>query len=180
MAVNIPTGVWEIDPVHSNVMFNIRHMLAAKVRGIFNELKGTIVIADPIENSSVDVEIDATSIDTRNDTRDAHLKSADFLDVENYPTITFKSKSLELKSDTEGLLKGDLTIRGKTLPVDLHVELLDVATGREGKPVVGFSATTEINRDDFGVSWNAPLETGGLILGKNVKIEIDIEANKKD
>lgn len=173
----LPVGKWLIDPVHSSVSFSIRHMIAARARGRFNKFSGSFEIKDPIESSTIYVEIDAASIDTSNEQRDNHIKSPDFLDVEKYPKITFKSDSFTLTSPTTGIAHGQLTIRDKTLPVDLNVELLDVATGMGNKTYAGFTATTEINRHDWDVKWNTTLETGGLMLGDKVKIEIEIEAS---
>jgi polyisoprenoid-binding protein YceI len=173
----LPTGKWVIDPVHSSVAFSIRHMIAARAKGRFNKFKGSFNIKDPIEESTIEVEIDAASVDTSNEQRDNHLRSPDFLDVEKYPKIIYKSDKFTLKSPTSGVAHGQLTIRDKTLPVDLNVELIDVATGLGGKTYAGFTATTEINRHDWEVKWNTPLETGGLMLGDKVKIEIDVEAS---
>jgi len=173
----LPTGKWVIDPVHSSVAFSIRHMIAARAKGRFNKFSGSFNIKDPIEKSTIEVEIDAASVDTSNEQRDNHLRSPDFLDVEKYPKIIYKSDKFTLKSPTSGVAHGQLTIRDKTLPVDLNVELIDVATGLGGKIYAGFTATTEINRHDWEVKWNTPLETGGLMLGDKVKIEIDVEAS---
>ncbi|NNN20554.1 MAG: YceI family protein [Acidimicrobiales bacterium] len=174
-----PAGKWTIDTVHSGVNFSVRHMVAAKVRGRFNSFSGTLDIADPIENSTVEVNIEAASFDTGTSQRDDHVKSADFLDVENYPTITFKTDSLKLEGDNEGKLGGSLTLRGKSVPVELQVEFLGTEKHPDGSIRAGFSAIAELDRDDFGVSWNAVLETGGLMVGKKVKVEIDIEAVKE-
>ncbi len=173
-------GKYTIDKVHSSVSFVIRHMVAAKVRGRFNEFDGTLDIADTIEDSKVDVNIDAASVDTGNEQRDGHLKSGDFFEAETNKNIKFVSNKLELSGDNEGKLHGDLTIRDKTLPVVLDVEYLGTEKNPYGKTVLGFSAVTEINREDFGVSWNTVLETGGLMLGKTVKIEIDVEAQLEE
>ena len=178
--LNIKAGKYTIDKVHSSVSFVIRHMVAAKVRGRFNDFDGTLDIAETLEDSNVDVNIVADSVDTGNEQRDGHLKSADFFEAESNKVITFVSTKLEISGGNEGKLFGDLTIRGNTLPVVLDVEYLGTEKNPYGKTVLGFSATTEINREDFGVSWNTVLETGGLMVGKTVKIEIDVEAQLEE
>jgi polyisoprenoid-binding protein YceI len=172
----LPAGRWEIDPVHSSVAFSIRHMVAARARGRFNDFSGHFDVRDPIERSTVEVTIRAASIDTSNPQRDAHLRSSDFLDVERYPEIRYSGRSVELTGENQGVVHGELTVRGVTRPVDLAVELLDVAQLANGLWVAGLSARAVINRHDFGVSWNTALEGGGLMLGSEVRIEIEIEA----
>jgi polyisoprenoid-binding protein YceI len=167
---------YKIDPAHSAAQFIVRHMMITNVRGGFSGVQGTVVY-DP-ENraaSSVDVVIDANMINTLEAARDTHLKSADFLEVEKYPTITFKSSSITPDGDGELSLKGDLTIHGVTKPVVLNVEAPSSETKDPlGNARIGASATTRIKRSDFGLTWNAALETGGFLVGDNVKIELEV------
>lgn len=174
---------WEIDPNHTTVEFAVKHMMFTTVRGRFKGVKGTITAneEDP-DRSSVDVEIDAASIDTGVADRDAHLKSADFLDVQNHPTLTFRSKRIEGAADKAGdrfKVIGDLTIHGKTIEVTLDATY----EGRGGDPWggtrAGATAKTEIDRREWGLQWNQALETGGILVGNTVKIDMDIQAVKK-
>ena len=171
----IPTGVWEIDPSHSNVEFVARHLLS-RVRGRFTGFGGAITIAEPLSRSSVGVTIDAASVDTHNADRDAHLRSPDFLDVERYPEISFRSTSVAEDGDGRYRLDGDLTIRGVTRPVTLELAYLGWSDDPWGGKRAGFSATTEIDRHDFGATWNLAVETGGVVVGRKVRIELEIEA----
>ena len=175
--VTLPSpGVWVIDGAHSTVSFVIRHLMVSKVRGHFNDFSGTITVAEAPEDSSVEATINAASVDTREPNRDAHIRSADFLDVEKYPTITFKAKGPVHLGDTRFTLTGDLTIRDVTRPVTLDAEFTGVVTHPQMGTRLGLSASTEINRDEFGVSFNAALESGGFMLGKTLRIEAEIEA----
>jgi polyisoprenoid-binding protein YceI len=169
-------GVWEIDPAHSNVEFVARHLLS-KVRGRFTEFEGSITIdADP-SRSSVEAQIQAASIDTHNPDRDAHLRNPDFLDVERFPTLSFRSTAVRPGEEPgRYVVEGDVTIRDVTRPVTLDVEYLGWSDDPWGGKRAGFSASTEIDRDDFGANWNVVLETGGVLLGKTVRIELEIEA----
>ena len=170
-----PAGTWELDAAHTTVGFTVRHMMLAKVRGHFAVTRGTIRIeADPLQ-SSVTVTIDAGSLDTRDANRDAHVKSADFLDVEKYPTIEFASTSVR-QTDDGWEVDGDLTVHGVTRPVTLDLEHTGIAKDPYGNTRTGFEATTEISRSDFGLEWNQALETGGVVVGDKVKIEIQVEA----
>jgi polyisoprenoid-binding protein YceI len=183
MATNIQqqtATTWTIDPSHSLVEFGVRHMMFTTVKGRFGALEGTIVEddADP-SRSSVQVTIQAASIDTRDEKRDAHLRSADFLDAENFPTLTFKSTSVEAKGTDHVLVRGDLTIRGTTRPVTLDVTRNGAGANPWGQTVAGFSAETKINRKDFGLTWNVGLEAGGVLVGDEVKIAIEIEAARQ-
>jgi polyisoprenoid-binding protein YceI len=172
-------GVWEIDPVHSNVSFVVRHLMVSKVRGTFGTFSGTIEVADAPELSKVVGTVDAASIDTGEPNRDAHIRSADFLDVANYPTITFTASGPVKKGDSRFTLTGDLTIRGVTKPVTLDGEYLGVIAHPQMGTRLGLSASGEINKDDFGVSYNAALEAGGFVLGKTIRIEVEVEATLK-
>jgi polyisoprenoid-binding protein YceI len=170
---------YEIDPAHSNVQFSVRHMMISNVRGTFNGVKGTVVY-DPenITSTSVDVEIDASTIDTRDEKRDQHLKTADFLDVAKYPKITFRSTKVE-KSGDGFKVSGDLTIRGVAKPVVLNVEEVSAeAKDPWGNTRVGTAARGTIKRSDFGLSWNAALETGGFLVGDELKLEFEIQVVK--
>jgi polyisoprenoid-binding protein YceI len=171
-------GIYEIDPIHTMVEFVVRHLGLAKVRGRFTDVAGTITVADEPAHSSVEVTIQAASIDTREPDRDAHLRSPDFLDVENHPTIEHRSTAVHSEGD-KWLVDGDLTIRGVTRPVTLEVDFEGAAKDPWGNTRLGFTATTEINREDFGLTWNQPLEAGGWLVGKQVKIEISAEAIRK-
>lgn len=168
---------YTIDPAHTSVHFSVRHMMVSNVRGEFSKVAGTLTF-DPHNPSASTVEatIDVNSLNTREPQRDGHLKSADFLDVERFPTITFKSTKVE-PSPAGGTITGELTIHGVTRPVTLEVE----GPGPEvkdpwGMQRIGAGATAKLSRSDFGLTWNSALETGGVLVGDEVKITIDIEA----
>lgn len=171
-----PAGIWEIDRVHSDVAFVARHLVVSKVRGHFGEFSGGLRIAERPEGSSVEVTIEAASIDTNAEDRDNHLRSPDFLDVEKYPELTFKSTSLELRGGNRFAVTGDLTIRDVTRPVTLDVEYQGLIRNSQMGDRAGFSATTELDREDWGVTWNMALEAGGWLVSQRVRIEIEIEA----
>jgi polyisoprenoid-binding protein YceI len=175
-----PPGTWEIDPVHSQVSFVVRHMVVAKVRGKFNKFSGTIQVAENHQDSKVEATIDAASIDTGEPNRDTHIRSADFLDVEHYPEITYRSTRVRPADGDKWDVTGQLTIRDVTRDVTLSVEFCGVNPDPWGKIRAGFLATTEINREDFDITWNQALETGGFVVGKGVKVEIDAEAVRMD
>lgn len=167
---------WNIDPAHSNAQFSVRHMMISNVKGEFTKVSGKVLFdKDQPENLSAEASIDVSTINTREHDRDNHLKSPDFFHVEEYPTITFKSKSAEKTSD--GLkITGDLTIRGTTREVTLDVEgPTPPMKDPWGNTRVGASATTKINRKDFGLMWNMPIEAGGFMVGDDVKITVDVE-----
>lgn len=167
---------WTIDPVHSRVEFGVRHMMISTVKGTFSELEGTIHLdGDDLSRSSVEVEIDATSLDTGSEDRDQHLRSADFFHVEKHPTLRFVGRTVE-PADDGFLITGDLTIRGETREVTLEAEKLGTGTDPWGNPRVGFRAETSISRKDFGLTWNQALETGGVLVGDNVDISLDVQA----
>jgi polyisoprenoid-binding protein YceI len=175
-------GMWFIDPVHSEVEVVARHMMVSRVRGRFRTLSGAIVI-DPIpERSSAEVTIDAASIDTGDETRDEHLRSADFLDVERFPVIRFVSVAVEPMPPLSNLdadkwqVDGDLTVRDVTRRISLELELGGAVVDPWGTARAGFVAWTEIERDEFGITWNQALEAGGFLVGKTLKVEIEIEA----
>jgi polyisoprenoid-binding protein YceI len=173
-------NTYEIDPSHSSVHFSIRHMMISNVRGGFSGVKGTITYdPDDLTQSGIRAEIDVNSINTLDEKRDAHLKTADFFDVEHFPTINFVSTQIEKLSDTEYNVTGDLTIHGVTKPTVLKVEEVS-PEGKDpwGNIRVGASAKAKVSRKDFGLVWNAPMETGGLLIGDDVKLEFDIEMVK--
>jgi len=171
---------WTFDPAHSLVEFSVKHMMVATVKGRFTDVSGTITgsLDDPT-NAQIDVHIAAASIDSRNEQRDAHLKSPDFLDVENYPELTFKSSKIEQVSQDHFKVIGDLTIRGITRSVELDAAINGVGKSPWGQEVVGISLETIITRADWGLIWNVGLETGGVLVGNTAKISIEIEAVKQ-
>ena len=173
----LAAGAWTIDPDHSNVEFVARHLLS-KLRGRFRDFGGTIDVAHDLMRSAVAVDIRSASIDTNHGERDEHLRDDDFLGVERFPTLSFHSTSIADIDLGSGRcrLEGDLTIRGVTRGVVLDVEYLGQSDDPWGSRRAGFSARTEIDRDDFGASWNVMLESGGLLVGKKVKVELEIEA----
>lgn len=171
-------GTYVIDPAHTGVEFVTSHMMVSKVRGRFAAFEGSFTIGERPEDSGVDVTIQADSIDTNEPQRDAHLRTADFLDVETFPTLRFQATRVAPRGE-EWRLSGDLTIRGVTRPVTLDVEFVGATPdimGDANKPRVGFTARTRINREDFGLTWNQALEAGGWLVGKNVDIELNVEA----
>jgi polyisoprenoid-binding protein YceI len=171
-------GTWTIDPSHSEAGFTTRHAGIAKVRGSVAITEGTIVIGDELTTSSVTAVLDPATIDTRDANRDGHLRSADFFEVDTYPTWTFTSTSVVAKGG-DYLLTGDLTVHGVTRTVELELEFNGIATDPFGNVRAGFSAQTEISRKDFGLTWNAALETGGFLVSDNVKISLEISAIKQ-
>jgi polyisoprenoid-binding protein YceI len=179
--VSLPTpGTYVIDQAHTEIGFVARHLIGTKVRGRFHDFDGTITIADPVEDSTVEAQVATASIDTGVQMRDDHLRTNDFLDVPNNPTLTLRSTGLKRRSDTEWELTADLTIRGVTKGVVFDVEYLGSGPGLQpGTEVLGLSATTEIDRRDFGVSFNGVLEGGSIVVGNKVKIEFEVEAGRQ-
>jgi len=173
-------GRWVLDPAHSQIQFVARHMMVSKVRGFFREFSVTVLIAEIPEDSSVTVTINAASIDTGDATRDEHLRTADFLDVARYPEIEYRSTEVRPGKGDKWEVDGRLTVRGVTREVPLSIEFCGANPDPWGKVRAGFLATTEINREDFDLTWNQALETGGFVVGKGVKIEIDAEAVLED
>ena len=171
---------YTIDYTHSDVNFSVRHMVFAKVRGHFTKWTADLAYdaANPAA-SSLNVTIDASSIDTREAQRDGHLKSPDFLDVEKYPQITYRSTKVEKAGDKKFVVTGDLTIHGVSKPVKLDVEELGGGKDPWGNTRVAFSAKARVDRGDFGLKWNQALETGGVLVGEHIDIEIDVEAITK-
>jgi polyisoprenoid-binding protein YceI len=170
-------GTWDIDPVHSEVSFLVRHMVVSKVRGRFNAFGGTIVTADDPAESSVQATIEASSIDTNQEQRDAHIRSADFLDAEHFPTLSFRSTAVRPTGNGYDV-DGELTIRGVTKPVTLEVEVNGFSPDPYGGTRAGFSAKTEINRQDFGVSYNGPIPgaDNAMVLSDKVALSLELEA----
>jgi polyisoprenoid-binding protein YceI len=173
------TGSYLLDAAHTSIGFSVRHMAVSKVRGTFTKFDGSFEIADDVADSKVHVTIDPNSVDTRDETRDNHLRTDDFFGVANHPQWTFDSTSVRETGPGEFEVVGDLTIRGVTRPVTLALTLEGVVTDPFGNHRVGFSARTTINRDDFGVSFGAVMESGGLVVGKKVDIEIEAEATRQ-
>jgi polyisoprenoid-binding protein YceI len=175
--LTIPTpGKFVIDASHTRVGFVARHLMVTKVRGSFPAVSGELVVGDDPRDSSVAATMETASITTGSEDRDKHLRSPDFLDVEKFPELTFRSKSLSEQDGTSFTLVGDLTIKDVTREVELRVDFEGVATSPWGSEVLGFTARTEIDREDFGITWNVALETGGVLVSKKVTIEIEAEA----
>ena len=170
----LPTGTFTIDPGHSLIGFSARHAMVTKVHGSFNEYSGSGTISDGLAQLSV--EISVNSISTRNSDRDAHLQSPDFFDAVKYPKITFTSTSVKNANGERVIVEGDLTIRDVTKPISIDFEYTGTAIDPYGNARFGFEGAAEINRKDFGLTWNAALETGGLLVSENIKLEFEISA----
>jgi polyisoprenoid-binding protein YceI len=170
-------ATWNIDPVHSEVGFSVRHMMVSKVRGRFTNFSGQVVTGDDPLQSSVTAEIEMSSINTGQEQRDEHIRSADFFEVENYPTMTYKSTGVRVE-DGEYVLDGDLTLKGVTRNVPLRLELQGFGPDAYGGYRAGFTATGEINRRDFNISFNAPLQNGGVVVADKIQLQLEIEAVK--
>ena len=169
-------GTYLLDAAHKRVGFVVRHLMVSKVRGDFGEATATITIAEDPLQSSVTASITTASVFTGQPDRDAHLRTGDFFEAEKFPTIEFKSTGIKSQNGNEFLLDGELTIKGVTKPVELLVEFEGAGRSPYGQDVFGFSATTEIDREDWGLTYNVALESGGVMIGKKVKIEIEGEA----
>jgi polyisoprenoid-binding protein YceI len=173
--IDLPVaGTWAIDESHTSVNFKVRHLGLAKTRGRFTKVEGAVQVGERPEDSTVEVTIDATSVDSHDETRDGHLRSADFFDVENHPSITYRSTAVSGKGE-RWTVDGELTVAGVTRPVALDVEFDGVAGDPWGGSRAGFTASAVVNREDFGLTWNAALEAGGFLVGKTVTIELDVE-----
>lgn len=173
--VDLPVaGTWTIDESHTSVSFKVKHLGLARTRGRFAKFEGAVRVGERPEDSTVEVTIDAASVDSHDETRDAHLRSADFLDVENHPSLTFRSTAVSGKGD-RWIVDGELTVAGVTKAVTLDVEFDGVAGDPWGGSRAGFTATAVVNREDYGLTWNAALETGGFLVGKSVTIELEVE-----
>ena len=173
-------GTWVIDPTHSEVSFSVRHLMVSKVRGRFARFSGELVTGDDPVDSSVEATVDLASIDTNSEDRDAHLRSPDFLDVERYPSLTYRSTGV--RADGDGfVVDGELTLHGVTRSVPLALEVHGfLPESPFGDSRVGFSARAEISRKDFGISFDAPLENGGVVVGDKIQIDLEVEAIRKD
>ena len=172
-ATRIPgyiAGTWDIDASHSTVGFSVRHMMVSKVRGKFTSFEGSVVTAEDVLDSTVTATVDLSSIDTGNEDRDNHIRSADFFEVEQYPTWEFRSTAVR-----EDKLEGELTIKGVTRPVTFDLEFTGFGPDAWGGTRAGFEATTTINRNDFGVDIKMPLEGGGVVVGEKVTVTLEIE-----
>jgi len=167
-------GAWKIDPGHTDVAFIGRHFMLTKVRGRFTGVTGAVVIAAHLDDSTVDVTINMASVESGSEARDTHIKSADLLDVDTFPTATFRSTTVEWR-DTSGTVHGDLTIHGVTRNVPLAVTFEGHARDPWGGDRGIFSATTKVNREDFGITWNVALDAGGLLVSREIQIEIELE-----
>jgi polyisoprenoid-binding protein YceI len=173
----LSTGVWAIDPVHSSIGFSVRHLMVSKVRGQFETFSGAITVAQD-GTPSVTAEVAVDSLTTRNEQRDAHVKSADFFDAERYPVATFRSTAVRADGD-DYVLDGDFTLKGVTKPISLHLEFNGVNPGMGQGEVAGFEASIVLNRKDFGIDIDMPLETGGTVVGDKITITLEIEALKQ-
>jgi polyisoprenoid-binding protein YceI len=172
---------WHIDAAHSEIQFSVKHMMIATVRGRFTQFTGTIEADEQNPTAGqVTVQIDAASLDTGNEQRDAHLRSPDFFNVQQFPLITFRSTTIEPRGESEGKLHGELTIRDVTKPVVLDVEYAGTAKSPWGTTSAGFSAQTKINRKEWGLNWNVALETGGWLVSDEIKISIEVELIKQE
>jgi polyisoprenoid-binding protein YceI len=174
---DLTPGVWNVDPAHSGLNFTVKHLMVSKVRGRFQSFSGTIVIDEDQLKSSVTATAQVTSIDTNDNARDEHLRTGDFFDAEKYPTIELRSTKIE-KKGSDYVLHADLTIKDVTKSVAFDLEFEGVGKDPWGNVKAGFSAEAEINRKDFGLEYNAVLETGGVLIGEKVKLELDIQAVK--
>ena len=171
-------GTFAIDPNHSHVGFVARHMVFTKVRGQFPEVEGTVTLAEDPTESTVDVTIKTATVNTGAPDRDQHLRSGDFFDVENHPEMTYRSTSIRHQGGDEFVVTGDLTIRGVTKPVELAVTFEGVGTNPWGRQVAGISARAEVDREEWGLTWNAALETGGVLVGRKVVLELEVQATR--
>lgn len=175
------TGTYTVDPTHSRIGFVARHAMVTKVRGSFNEFEGSGCFdAENPAGSSLQLTIQAASIDTRNPDRDGHLKSNDFFDMETYPEITFASTSVERVDETNYRVTGDLSIKGVTKPVTVDFEYTGTALDPYQNQRIGFEGSTTINRKDWGVNWNTALETGGVLVSEKVTLEFEVSAIRSD
>ena len=175
--IDIPgyrAGTWVLDPAHSEVTFSVRHMMISKVRGTFGMKSATLIAPENPLDAKVEASVDVTSIDTNDEGRDGHLRSADFFDTENFPTMEFASTGARVEGG-DFFIDGDLSIRGVTRPVSFEFDFGGFGTDPYGNYKAGASATAKINREDFGLTWNAALETGGVLVGKDVTITLDLQ-----
>lgn len=179
LPAGLTPGTYVIDPSHTEAGFSIRHAMISKTRGRFGSVQGSLVFGETVESATATATIGATSIDTREPNRDGHLRSPDFFDVERYPVLAFTSTGVRVDGESFRL-DGELTIKDVTRPITLDVDFNGAATDPFGTKKLGFTATTDINRKDFGLTWNAALETGGVLVGDKVTIALEVEGNKVD
>lgn len=178
--VQVPEpGTYTLDQGHTTIEFVGRHLMITKVRGRFTDFDGHIVIGDSPEDSSVEVTISTASVDSSDEKRDGHLRSPDFLDVENYPAITFRSTKVDIGRDGKAKVTGDLTIKDVTRPVTLDVEFDGAQADPWGGQRLGFSAQAEIDREEWGLTWNVVMETGGVLVSKKIRLELNVQAVKQ-
>jgi polyisoprenoid-binding protein YceI len=169
------TGTWVVDAAHSLAEFRVKYMMIVNVKGRFDELEGVVDLKDPLEDSTIDVTFKTASISTNDEKRDGHLRSPDFFDVETHPVMTFRGSRIERTSDTAGTVHGDLTIRGVSRPVSLDIEFNDwTPKDLWGKQRLSFSGGTTINRSDWDLTWNQAIETGGVLVGDRIDIELEV------
>lgn len=179
-AIAAQAQTWSVDHAHSKISFTVKHLVLTNVYGQFKDFEGTVAFdGTNVDKASADFTIQATSINTDNEKRDGHLRSADFFEVEKYPTITFKSKKIIKGEGSKFQLVGDLTIKDVTKEVTFECEFAGILPGKDGADKAGFSAHTTINRQDYHVSWSRALDNGGLVAGDDIKIAVDLELNKK-
>ena len=174
---DLAPGTWAIDPAHSSVGFSVKHLMISKVRGSFASFSGTVVVPEDRFASTVSVTIDPTSVSTGDSNRDAHLKNGDFFDAESFPEWKFTSTAIKAVG-SDYVLVGDLSLRGVTKPIELAVEFEGVNKDLYGNTKAGFTAEGEVNRKEFGMEYNAALETGGVVIGDKVKLSLDIQLAK--
>lgn len=179
LPTGLTTGTYTLDPTHSQANFTVRHAGISKVRGTLAITAGTIAVGDEVESSTVVADLDAASVNTGDTNRDNHLRSADFWDAENAPTWTFQSMAVT-PAGNDFAISGDLTINGVTRPVQLDTEFTGAATDPFGNSRIGFEATTQISRKEFGLTWNAALEAGGVLVGDKITIALDLSAIRQD
>ena len=177
VASNLSAGIWAIDPVHSSVAFSVRHLMVSKVRGTFTNFQGAVGVAED-GTPSVSAQITVDSVNTGNEQRDAHLKSADFFDAQQFPTASFVSSAVRPEGD-DYVVVGEFTLKGVTRPVELRLEFNGVNPGMGHGEVAGFEASVVLNRKDFGIDIDMPLETGGVVVGDKVTVTLQIEALKQ-
>jgi len=179
MSTDLPAqGTWVFDTSHSSVEFVARHLMISKVRGGFGAFTGQVTVADPVSDSTVEVTIEAASFSSGDENRDGHVRGEDFLDVERFAHLVFKGSGPR-PSGSGWVLPGELTIRDVTRPIELAVDVLGVIVDPWGNEKAAFSATAEIDREEFGITWNAALETGGVLVGPKVRIEIDVQLGRE-
>ena len=177
--MTITAGTYALDPAHTAIGFVARHAMITKVRGNFNKFEGTLTVGENITDSAATATVKTASIDTNNADRDAHVKNEDFFDVEKFPEMTFIATKFDVNEAGEGTVTGDLTIKDTTKSVDFKVEETGVAEDPFGNTRLGFEAKTSINRTDFGIDFNAPLKTGGVLVSEYIKIELKVSAIKE-